>query len=107
MVSNRSGLTVWWGCVRVVFCRPYYTLRSLMVSRNLSKRREPGALQSAMIRCRFCFFQTILLCLRSQAKNCRMWHLLEEYCKKWRFEVNVDKSKVMVCGTKFGLNTEE
>src|ERR1700759_4695367 len=36
------------GCVRVVFCRPYYTLCSLMVSRNLSKRREPGALQSAM-----------------------------------------------------------
>src|SRR5690348_14130604 len=25
--------------------------------------------------------------------------VLEEYCHKWRFEVNVKKSKVMVCGS--------
>ena len=35
----------------------------------------------------------ILYCLRLQA----MLKVLEDYCRKWRFEVNVKKSKVMVC----------
>src|ERR1700759_4513044 len=44
---------------------------------------------------------------KSAEKLQNMWHLLEEYCKKRRFEVDVDKSKLMVCGTKGALNTEE
>jgi hypothetical protein len=29
----------------------------------------------------------------------QMLTVLEEYCRKWRFEINVGKSKVMVCGS--------
>ena len=30
-----------------------------------------------------------------------MLDVLSEYCKKWRFEINVGKSKVMVCGPSY------
>ena len=53
------------------------------------------------------FADDIVMFAESAEKLQNMWQLLEEYCKKWRFEVNVDKSKVMVCGTKSALNTEE
>ena len=36
-----------------------------------------------------------------------MINVLEEYCKKWRFEINVGKSKVMVCGSKKQIQEEE
>lgn len=35
-----------------------------------------------------------------------MLDVLAEYCKKWRFEINVKKSKVMVCGRKGVLEGE-
>ena len=53
------------------------------------------------------FADDIVMFAESAEKLQNMWQLLEEYCKKWRCEVNVDKSKVMVCGTKSALNTEE
>ena len=40
----------------------------------------------------------LVLFAESAAELQQMLNVLEEYCGEWRFEINVGKSKVMVCG---------
>ena len=53
------------------------------------------------------FADDIVLFAESGERLQEMLRVLEEYCKKWRFEINVKKSKVMVCGWNAGLQGEE
>jgi hypothetical protein len=51
------------------------------------------------------FADDIVLFAESEEELQEMLNLLSEYCRRWRFEINVGKSKVMVCGPR-GLTTQ-
>ena len=44
------------------------------------------------------FADDVVLFAESAEELQGMLDVLEEYCRKWRFEINVGKSKGMVCG---------
>jgi hypothetical protein len=68
-------------------------------AKELIRKRAGGVRVGEDVLRLLLFADDIVLFAEDGGKLQEMLIVLEEYCHKWRFEVNVKKSKVMVCGS--------
>jgi hypothetical protein len=72
--------------------------------KNLKEKK--GGLEVAEEWLRLLLFADDIVLFAESAETLQeMLNLLSEYCRRWRFEINVGNSKVMVCGPR-GLTTQ-